>query len=72
MKYYVSEADLQALKKRGPFWEVWMSREKTDARKQAIDIAILASCHSCDEEFVLEENNEREGGDFCDACLRNE
>lgn len=70
MKYYVSDKTIQALKKGMPFCDVYMPREKTDTRKRAIDIAILAHCHACDQEFVLEERNEHDQGDFCDFCLK--
>jgi hypothetical protein len=70
MKYYVSDKAIHALKKGMPFCDVYMPREKTDTRKRAIDIAILASCHACDQEFVLEEKNEHVDGDFCDHCLK--
>lgn len=35
-----------------------------------VDVAILANCHACGAEFVLEEKNEHHNGDFCDHCMR--
>ncbi len=69
MKYYVSDKTIQAIKGGWPMCDVYMPREATDTRKRAIDIAVLAHCHACDEEFVIEEKNEHEAGDFCDHCL---
>jgi len=30
------------------------------------------TCTSCDKEFVAEDHNKRDEGDFCDECLEVE
>lgn len=70
MKYFVSDKTINAIKNGWPICDVYMSREASKERKRAIDIAILANCHACGEEFVLEGKNEHEDGDFCDHCLK--
>ncbi len=30
------------------------------------------TCDSCDKEFVAEDHNKRDEGDFCDECLEIE
>ena len=69
MKYYVSRHEFINLKQGNDFAAL-LHKEKTGKAHYAIDIAILASCHACDEEFVLEEKNTHVGGDFCDHCLK--
>lgn len=69
MKYYVSDKTIQDIKKGFPMCDVYMPTKKTNTRNRAIDIAILSSCHSCNQEFVLEDRNDLKNGDFCDNCL---
>lgn len=69
MKYYVSRHELINIK-QGKDFAALLHRDKSDKARYPVDIAILASCHACDTEFVLEEKNEHVDGDFCDHCLK--
>jgi hypothetical protein len=69
MKYYVSRHEYINIK-QGKDFAALLHRDKSDKAVYAVDIAVLTSCHACDTEFVLEEKNEHENGDFCDHCLK--
>lgn len=69
MRYYLSKHEFNNLKQGKEFAGLFKT-EKSDKARYKVDVAILANCHACDAEFVLEEKNEHHNGDFCDHCMR--
>ena len=68
MKYYISKHELINLKK-GDDFAALLHRDKSETARYAIDIALISNCHACSVEFVSEEGNQHDRGDFCDFCL---
>lgn len=69
MRYYLSKHEFINLKQGKEFAGLFKT-EKSDKARYKVDVAILANCYACDDEFVLEEKNEHHNGDFCDHCMR--